>query len=122
MKAFLLICLLMASSLVSLAQQDISDSRADRETFKFDNIDYTVQQYLADVIKENTKCCGESSMTIKVEIDNTGGVTGVKPVDGDNLCYQSAIMEYVQVIKWKTSSSEDPEVIEFKIELDIAEP
>ena len=61
-------------------------------------------------------------MTIKVEVDQNGEVMGVKPVDGDNLCYQSAIMEYVQDIKWKSSSSEDPEVIEFKIKLDIAEP
>lgn len=120
MKTFPIILLITICSINAFAQMDISDSKADRKTFAFDNMDYTVQQFLIDEIEENTKCCGESSMIIKVEIDNTGSVIGVKPTNGDNFCYQKSIMESVRKIKWDASGIEKSEVINFEIKLDIA--
>lgn len=119
MKSLFIILFLLTSTIVSTAQKDISNSRADRKTMAFDKIDYTVQQYLIDEIKENTKCCGESSMIIRVEIDHSGKVTGVKPADGDNHCYQIAIMDNVRKIKWNTVETQESEIIEFEIKLDI---
>ena len=119
MKTFLIISLLMGSALISIAQKDISNSLADRETLKFNNLDYTVQQYLVDEIKNDTDCCGEDELTIKVEIDQSGKLNGVKPISGTSFCYQKAILKYTKNIKWTSADSDYPEFIEFIIKLDI---
>lgn len=119
MKTFLIIVFLVTSSVTSIAQKDISNSLADRETLKFNKLEYTVQQYLIDEIRNNTDCCGEDELTIKVEIDPSGKLNGVKPTSGSSFCYQKAILKYTKNIKWTSSDSDYPELIEFEIKLDI---